>query len=49
MYDDKRELTRSVIEERKKRTSREEMKDAVKIVKQLACGDVISKYKLKVE
>ena len=38
MYDDKRELTRSVIEERKKRTAREEIKDAVKIVKQLACG-----------
>ena len=40
MYDDKRELTRSVIEKRKQRTSREEMKDAVKIVKQLACGVV---------
>ena len=28
MYDDKRELTRSVIEKRKQRTAREEMKDA---------------------
>lgn len=40
MYDDKRELTRSVIEKIKQRTAREEMKDAVKIVKQLACGVV---------
>ena len=38
MFDDKRELTRSVIEKRKQRTAREEMKDAVKIVEQLACG-----------